>query len=61
MGRRYIIKTRPRYYVERRKDGTFKKWVSRSKSQSIDQRKRSKTTVQSGYGHQGDQKRRRTR
>ena len=58
MGRRYKI---GKSYVERRKDGTFKKWVSIGKSLSADRRRKAKKKVRSGYGHQGDLKKRRRR
>lgn len=62
MARRYKIKSRPRHYVERDKFGRFKKWTSIRRSQAADKRvSPAKTTVKPGYGHQGDQKRRKRR
>jgi hypothetical protein len=45
-----------RYYVERRADGTFKKWTNIGRSLAADRRKVSKTKTSSGYGHKGDLK-----
>lgn len=42
------------FYVERRKDGTFKNWVNVGKSIKMDSKRKAKTIVKSGYGHQGD-------
>jgi hypothetical protein len=57
MGRREILKavTR-RFYVERRKDGTFKKWTSVGKSLRRDRVKKAVRKVKSGFGHQGDRR-----
>ena len=43
-------------YVERRKDGTFQDWVNIGKSLKADRRKDSIYHVESGHGHEGDQK-----
>jgi len=43
-----------KYYVQRRKDGTFKKWTGIGKSLKADRRKKSRAKVKSGYGHRGD-------
>lgn len=56
MGRRFKI---GRFYVERRKNGQFKKFVAIGRSLSVDRRKRAVRTVRSGYGHIGDRRRRR--
>ena len=58
MGRRYKI---GKSYVERRKDGTFKKWTPIGKSLSMDRAKKARKKVKPGYGHQGDIKKRRRR
>jgi len=44
-----------KFYVQRRKDGTFKKWTAIGRSLKADRRKKAKNTVKSGYGHKGDQ------
>jgi hypothetical protein len=51
MGKRNKI---GKYYVERRADGTFKKWTSIGKSLKADRRRKTMTKSKSGYGHQGD-------
>ena len=51
MGRRYKI---GHSYVERRRDGTFKRWSGIGRSLSADRRRHAKRKVRSGYGHQGD-------
>lgn len=60
MPKREIIKNHGnKYYVQRRKNGQFAaaKQVKIGKSLSADRRTKAKTKVKSGYGHQGDQKR----
>lgn len=62
MPKREIIKLRGRkYYVQRRQNGQFAKakWTRIGKSLTADRRTKAKTKVKSGYGHQGDQKRKR--
>lgn len=61
MARRYILKTKPRAYVERDRYGRFKKWTAMRKSAKPDRRVKARTIVRSDYGHRGDQKRRRKR
>jgi len=63
MGRRYIIKKKSRrYYVERRRDGTIKRWTRKGKSLTADRRVKAKhTPKRSGYGHKGDYKKRKRR
>ena len=56
MARRYSIKSRPKSWVVRNKDGTFKDWHAKSRSVPLDRAKTSKNKVKAGYGHQGDQK-----
>ena len=56
MAKRYLIKKK--FYVVRRKDGTFKRWTRVGKSLKADRRTKAKRIVKSGYGHRGDQKRR---
>jgi len=56
MAKRYLVKKK--FYVVRRKDGTFKKWTRVGKSLKADRKVKAKTIVKSGYGHRGDQKRR---
>ena len=56
--RRYSLKGKPKAYVLRDKLGRFKEWVSKGRSLRADRRTKAKTTVKSGYGHKGDQKKR---
>jgi len=42
-------------YVQRRKDGTFKKWTGIGRSLAADRRTKAKKISKSGYGHTGDQ------
>ena len=53
MGRRYRLKSRPGYYVERDRYGRFKKWTKIPRSIKVDKRKKAKK-VKPGYGHKGD-------
>ena len=60
MGRRYKIPGRSKYYVERDKYGRFKKWTRIMFAQRADKRiVPAKRVVKPGYGHRGDQKKRR--
>lgn len=55
MGKREIVKkVSKNFYVERKADGTFKKWTRIGKSLKADRRKIAKKKVKSGYGHLGD-------
>lgn len=56
--RRYSIKGKPKAWALRDRLGRFKKWMSRGRSQKADRRVKAKTIVKSGYGHRGDQKKR---
>jgi hypothetical protein len=56
--KRQIFKGRPRNFVERRKDGTIKKFVRKGRSLAVDRRVKSKTLVKKGFGNRGDLKRR---
>lgn len=57
MGKREIIKKKTRkFYVERKADGTFKKWTRIGKSLKADRRVKAKRVVKSGFGHLGDRK-----
>lgn len=51
MGRRYKI---GKSYVERRRDGTFKRWSGIGRSLRADRRKRATRRTKAGYGHLGD-------
>ena len=60
MGRRTIIKkVSPRFFVQRSRDGTFKKCTRIGSSLRADRRVKSKNIVKSGFGNRGDLKRRR--
>jgi hypothetical protein len=54
MGRRYKVKKHS--YVERARNGTFKRWANIGRSLSVDRRQVAKAKVKAGYGHQGDRK-----
>ena len=54
MGKRYRIKKHS--YVERSREGQFKKFTNIGRSQVADRRGTAKTTIPSGYGHRGDSK-----
>lgn len=55
MAKREIIKKiSPRFYVERRKNGTIKKWTRIKASLRRDRLKKAIRKVKSGYGHRGD-------
>jgi hypothetical protein len=57
MGKREIVKkVSKKFYVERKANGTFKKWTRVGKSLKADRRKIAKKKVKSGYGHLGDRK-----
>lgn len=69
MGQRGKVEGKPGAYVERDRLGRFKKWTSVGRSLAADRRKRvgrkriPKTKggkAKSGYGHQGDYKRKKT-
>jgi|TARA_R100001530_G_scaffold32127_1_gene25260 hypothetical protein len=53
MARRYKI---GKYYVIRRKNGTFQRWTRIGRSLKADRRSKAKTKVKSGYGYKGDQR-----
>lgn len=59
--RRYIIDGRTKYYAQRRSNGQFYVWTARKRGMAIDRRNKARTKVTSGYGHQGDLKKRRRR
>ena len=44
-----------KHYVERDKNGKFKKWVAIGASLQADRKKKAKRKVKSGYGNRGDQ------
>ena len=57
MGKREIVKkVSKKFYVERKANGTFKKWTRIGKSLKADRRVKAKKKVKSGFGHQGDRK-----
>lgn len=58
MGKREVIKGKPKSWATRGKDGKFQNWTSRKRAAKADRRTQAKTTVKSGYGHQGDLKKR---
>jgi len=53
MARRYKI---GKYYVIRRKNGTFQRWTRIGRSLKADRRSKAKTKAKSGYGYKGDQR-----
>lgn len=58
MGKRGKCKGKPGHYVERARDGTFKKWTSIPKSIARDSVKKTRRKLKKpGYGHQGDYRR----
>ena len=56
--RRYLIKGKEKSWVTRDILGRFRKWTQRKRAAKADRRTKAKTTVKSGYGHKGDQKKR---
>jgi len=59
MGRRTTIHIHGKpFWVERRRDGTFKNVEDISRALSRDVQQHAKRVVKPGYGHLGDQKRR---
>ena len=59
MGKREIIKkTSSKFFVERRRDGTFQKFTRIGKSLRADRRVKARTIVKKGFGHRGDLRKR---
>ena len=56
MGRRYKLRNRPGYYVERDRKGRFKRWAKIKRSLAQDRVWEAPLTTKSGYGHRYDKK-----
>jgi hypothetical protein len=53
-GPRYKLKRTPKHYVQRRADGTFKKFTSIKRGQAQDRVWKAPKTKRSGFGHRKD-------
>ena len=57
MGKRGKVHGKPGHYVERSRDGKFKKWTAIPRSIARDAVKKCRPKLKKpGYGHQGDYK-----
>jgi hypothetical protein len=57
-GKRDVVDTPTgRFFAQRTKEGRFADLTKTGKSVARDRKTKAKTTVKSGYGHRGDQKR----